>query len=132
MKKKLRLLTIASIATKEKTIHYDHMQKVLGIDSIRELEDLIIEGTNNAVLKGKLDQKSKHFEVDYAMGRDIRKVRLSSDCPIILGASLILIFNLSVIFRKTLDKSAKHCNNGATIATPFWHVLILKWKEPIP
>ena len=94
MKKKLRLLTIASIATKEKTIHYDHMQKVLGIDSIRELEDLIIEGTNNAVLKGKLDQKSKHFEVDYAMGRDIRKVRLSSDCPIILGASLILIFNL--------------------------------------
>jgi len=73
MKKKLRLLTIASIATKEKTIHYDHMQKVLGIDGIRELEDLIIEGTNNAVLKGKLDQKSKHFEVDYAMGRDIRK-----------------------------------------------------------
>ena len=132
MKKKLRLLTIASIATKEKTIHYDHMQKVLGIDSIRELEDLIIEGTNNAVLKGKLDQKSKHFEVDYAMGRDIRKVRLSSDCPIILGASLILIFNLFVIFRKTLDKSAKHCNNGATIATPFWHVLILKWKGPIP
>lgn len=86
MKKKLRLLTIASIATKEKTIHYDHMQNVLGIDSIRELEDLIIEGTNNAVLKGKLDQKSKHFEVDYAMGRDIRKVRLSYDCPIILGA----------------------------------------------
>ena len=77
MKKKLRLLTIASIATKEKTIKYDHMQKVLGIDSIRELEDLIIEGTNNAVLKGKLDQKSKHFEVDYAMGRDIRKVSLS-------------------------------------------------------
>ena len=137
MKKKLRLLTIASIATKEKTIHYDHMQNVLGIDSIRELEDLIIEGTNNAVLKGKLDQKSKHFEVDYAMGRDIRKVRLSYDCPIILGAcpsssSVFLIFNLFVIFRKTLDKSAKHCNNGATIATPFWHVLILKWKEPIP
>jgi len=73
MKKKLRLLTIATIATKEKTIKYEHMQRVLGIDSIRELEDLIIEGTNNSVLKGKLDQKSKHFEVDYAMGRDIRK-----------------------------------------------------------
>lgn len=75
MKKKLRLLTIATIATKEKTIKYDQMQQVLGIESIRELEDLIIEGTNNAVLKGKLDQKSKHFEVDYAMGRDIRKVK---------------------------------------------------------
>ena len=44
MRKKLRLLTIATIATKEKTIKYDHMQRVLGIDSIRELEDLIIEG----------------------------------------------------------------------------------------
>ena len=74
MKKKLRLLTVATIATKEKTIKYELMQKVLGIESIRELEDLIIDGTNNSVLKGKLDQKSKHFEVDYAMGRDIRKV----------------------------------------------------------
>merc|ERR1712066_595286 len=57
----------------EKTIQYDYLLKALGIESIRELEDLIIEGTNNAVLQGKLDQKSKHFEVDYAMGRDIRK-----------------------------------------------------------
>ena len=64
----------ATIATKEKTIKYEQMQRVLGIESIRELEDLIIEGANDSVLKGKLDQKSKHFEVDYAMGRDIRKV----------------------------------------------------------
>ena len=76
MKKKLHLLTIATIANKEKTIKYDDMQRVLGIDNIRELEDLIIEGANNSVLKGKLDQKSKHFEVDYAMGRDIRKVKI--------------------------------------------------------
>ena len=75
MKKKLRLLTIASIATKEKTIKYDEMQQVLGVETIRELEDLIIEGSNNSVLQGKLDQKSKHFEVDFAMGRDIRKVK---------------------------------------------------------
>ena len=77
MKKKLRLLTIATIANQEKTIKYEHMQKLLGIDGIRELEDLIIEGTNNAVLQGKLDQKSKHFEVDFAMGRDIRKVQFN-------------------------------------------------------
>jgi COP9 signalosome complex subunit 7 len=73
MRKKLRLLTIATVATKEKTIKYEELQTALGIQSIRELEDLIIEGANNSVLKGKLDQKSKHFEVDYAMGRDIRK-----------------------------------------------------------
>ena len=44
------------------------------MDGIRELEDLIIEGTNCNVMRGKLDQKSSHFEVDWAMGRDIRKV----------------------------------------------------------
>ena len=51
------------------------MQKELRLDGIRELEDLIIEGTNCNVMRGKLDQKSSHFEVDWAMGRDIRKVK---------------------------------------------------------
>ena len=50
-----------------------------GVSTIRELEDLIIEGTNNNVLRGKLDQKSSHFEVDYAMGRDIKKVQFIKD-----------------------------------------------------
>ena len=50
------------------------MQKELRLEGIRELEDLIIEGTNCNVMRGKLDQKSSHFEVDWAMGRDIRKV----------------------------------------------------------
>lgn len=44
------------------------------VSSVRELEDLIIEGTNCNVVKGKLDQKASHFEVDFAMGRDVRKV----------------------------------------------------------
>ena len=38
------------------------------VSSVRELEDLIIEGTNSNVIKGKLDQKASHFEVDFAMG----------------------------------------------------------------
>ena len=53
------------------------MQKELRLEGIRELEDLIIEGTNCNVMRGKLDQKYSHFEVDWAMGRDIRKVSLS-------------------------------------------------------
>ena len=100
MTKKLRLLTIASIATKEKTIKYEHMQKVLGIDGIRELEDLIIDGTNNSVLQGKLDQKSKHFEVDYAMGRDIRKV--------IFQFSLKNIINFAYTFPNTANFGREH------------------------
>jgi len=73
--KKLRLLTIASLATKSKTIKYSDLMKELRIESgnVRELEDLIIEGSNDNVIRGKLDQRSSHFEVDFALGRDIQK-----------------------------------------------------------
>lgn len=70
----IRLLSIASLATRSKLIKYSDLQKELRLDGIRELEDLIIEGTNCNVMRGKLDQKSSHFEVDWAMGRDIKKV----------------------------------------------------------
>ena len=72
--RKIRLLTIASLATNHKIIKYADLQKELRIEGVRELEDLIIEGTNDNVLRGKLDQRSSHFEVDFAMGRDIQKV----------------------------------------------------------
>ena len=68
-------MSIASLATRSKLIKYSDLQKELRLEGIRELEDLIIEGTNCNVMRGKLDQKSSHFEVDWAMGRDIRKVK---------------------------------------------------------
>ena len=74
--KKLRLLTIASLAAKTKVIKYSDLQAQLNIESVRELEDLIIEGTNVNVLRGKLDQRSSQFEVEFAMGRDIQRVGL--------------------------------------------------------
>ena len=73
--KKLRLLTLASMASKEKLIAYADLQRSLHIDSVRELEDLIIEGASQNVVQGKLDQKNRRFEVEYAMARDIQKVR---------------------------------------------------------
>jgi len=71
--RKLRLLTIASLATKNRIIKYSDLMKELRIDGLRELEDLIIEGSNDNVIRGKLDQRSSHFEVDFALGRDIQK-----------------------------------------------------------
>ena len=68
-------MTIASLATRSKLIKYSDLQHELRVESVRELEDLIIEGTNCNVMRGKLDQKSSHYEVDWAMGRDIKKVQ---------------------------------------------------------
>jgi hypothetical protein len=76
MARKLQLLTLASLATKDRLLSYDLLQAELGVDSVRKLEDLVIEAASHNVVQGKLDQKSRHFEVDFAMARDIRKASL--------------------------------------------------------
>ena len=50
MLKKLRLLSIVSMALTDKSIKLDSLQKKLGLGSRRELEDLIIE----AIYAGEL------------------------------------------------------------------------------
>lgn len=102
MKKKLKHLTIVTMAISNKCIAYSDLLEQLDIGCVRELEDLIIESiyagmydwifhrlslrTANVkvfflilsyfcwvdIIHGKLDQKNKQLEVDYAIGRDIR------------------------------------------------------------
>ncbi len=78
MTKKLRLLTLASLATGRRLLSYDKLLKELQINNVRELEDVIIEGASANVVQGKLDQKERHFEVDFTMARDIRMVKYTS------------------------------------------------------
>ncbi|GAM18602.1 hypothetical protein SAMD00019534_017770 [Acytostelium subglobosum LB1] len=68
---KLRQLTIVYLSTVSKVIPYAILQEQLGIQSLRELEDLIIESIYQNVIKGKLDQKNKHLEIEFAIGRDV-------------------------------------------------------------
>lgn len=72
MATKLRQLTIVSLAADNKVIPYTVLLQQLEIPNVRELEDLIIECIYQGVIKGKLDQKKKQLEVDFAIGRDIR------------------------------------------------------------
>lgn len=69
---KLRHLTIASLAIKNKRLPYTVLLKELDISNLRELEDLIIEVIYADIIRGKLDQKHQQLEIDYAIGRDIR------------------------------------------------------------
>jgi len=50
----------------------------LDIKNIRELEDLVIEAIYLKIVSGKLDQKRKVFEVDFATSRDIRPGQLDA------------------------------------------------------
>lgn len=94
MKKKLKHLTIVTMAISDKCIAYSDLLEQLDIGCVRELEDLIIESIyaglfnftfspilsnthfnrkcSTDIIHGKLDQKNKQLEVDYAIGRDIR------------------------------------------------------------
>jgi len=78
MRRKLRLLTVVSLAEQCKLLPYTLLMQELHIDNVRELEDLVIEGISGGIVQGKLDQKSSHFEVDYVIGRDIRKTDIGS------------------------------------------------------
>uniref|UniRef100_U5ERR9 Putative cop9 signalosome complex subunit 7 n=1 Tax=Corethrella appendiculata TaxID=1370023 RepID=U5ERR9_9DIPT len=73
MCKKLQHLTIVTLAIKNKCIPYSELLIELDIKNVRDLEDLIIEAIYADIIHGKLDQKNKQLEVDYAIGRDIRK-----------------------------------------------------------
>ena len=72
MRRKLRLLTVVSLAETNKMLGYNLLMGELDINTVRELEDLVIEGISAGVVQGKLDQKCSHFEVDFVIGRDIR------------------------------------------------------------
>lgn len=54
--KKLKMISIAEMASKQKSLRYDDLQRELDIPNTRELEDLIIDCIYNDLLKGKLDQ----------------------------------------------------------------------------
>jgi len=69
---KLKQLTIVSLSTEHKVIPYTVLLQHLDIQNVRELEDLVIECVYTGLIRGKLDQKHKQLEVDFAIGRDIR------------------------------------------------------------
>ena len=73
MRRKLRLLTLVTMAETTRLLPYSSLQQELEIASVRELEDLVIEGISCGAVGGKLDQRAQHFEVDFVTGRDIRK-----------------------------------------------------------
>eukprot|EP00871_Galdieria_phlegrea_P001189 jgi/Galph1/2070/GphlegSOOS_G743.1 len=70
-KRKLKRLTLVDIASKKKQLEYSYLMDCLELESLRQLEDLIIECIELQLIRGKLDQKEKRFQVDWTMGRDV-------------------------------------------------------------
>lgn len=76
---KLKKLTVVTLAEDSKMLSYDLLMRELEVPSVRELEDLLInECMATGLVRGKLDQRRRCFEVHYAIGRDIRPGQLKS------------------------------------------------------
>eukprot|EP00794_Sanderia_malayensis_P015261 gene15261-16836_t len=69
---KLRHLTIIALASSSRHIAYRALLCELGMKSVRELEDLIIEAVYAGVILGKLDQQRQQLEIEFVIGRDIK------------------------------------------------------------
>lgn len=70
--RKLQLLTVVSLATKDKHIRFADLQAALDVSSARELEDLIIEAVYQNLIVGKMDQENRCLIVESCACRDCR------------------------------------------------------------
>ncbi|XP_004308503.1 PREDICTED: COP9 signalosome complex subunit 7-like [Fragaria vesca subsp. vesca] len=76
---KLKQLTVLTLAETNKVLPYDQLMQQLDVANVRELEDFLINECMYAgIVRGKLDQLRKCFEVQFAAGRDPRPEQLGS------------------------------------------------------
>jgi len=71
---KLRMLTVASLASQERTLPYSGLYPALGLvngDS-RGLEEVVIAAVQAGLVAGRIDQRAAVFEVSSVQGRDVR------------------------------------------------------------
>ncbi|KAK8506521.1 hypothetical protein V6N13_016287 [Hibiscus sabdariffa] len=76
---KLKQLTVLTLAETNKVLSYDKLMLELDATNVRELEDFLINDCMYAgLVRGKLDQLRRYFEVQFAAGRDLRPGQLGS------------------------------------------------------
>eukprot|EP01112_Ceratiomyxa_fruticulosa_P016751 TRINITY_DN5101_c0_g1_i1.p1 TRINITY_DN5101_c0_g1~~TRINITY_DN5101_c0_g1_i1.p1 ORF type:complete len:266 (-),score=57.34 TRINITY_DN5101_c0_g1_i1:182-979(-) len=112
MLSKIRQLTVVTLSAIHRLIPYTILLKELDLSNVRELEDLIIDCIYQGIIKGKLDQKQQHIEVDFAVGRDIVPERLDQMIDILANwvqrsDKLLKIIEDEIKFANTVHESAR-------------------------
>ena len=78
MIKKLKQLSIISLAMENKIIPYTTLQEKLKVDNVRALEDLIIETIYAGLITAKMNQSEQILRVQSCIGRDVRLEQLET------------------------------------------------------
>jgi len=69
--KKLKKLTVVSLASQRKIVPYDVLMRELGMSGVREVEDLLIECIYGGLLQGRFDQAAAQLDVFSSSSRDV-------------------------------------------------------------
>lgn len=117
-RRKLQLLTLASLAVHARILPYALLLEQLQIESVRELEDLIIDGIYAQVIRGKLDQLNSRLNVEYALARDVNTAAFNRmedvlekwclNCSTVLNILKSEARNANERKKKTLDEQDKY------------------------
>ncbi|OCF38141.1 hypothetical protein I316_00365 [Kwoniella heveanensis BCC8398] len=73
---KLKHLTLVSLALQHRSLAYDLLLSSLKLESIRQLEDLVIDVIYAGLLGGKMHHHEKVLHVDWVAGRDLAEQEL--------------------------------------------------------
>lgn len=69
--RKLRRLSVVSLANQASSVSYDAIRNCLHVSSIREVEDAVLDAVYAGLLRARLDQRAESVEVLSATGRDV-------------------------------------------------------------
>eukprot|EP00897_Mesotaenium_endlicherianum_P000920 jgi/Mesen1/10829/ME000093S10347 len=109
---KLKQLTVMTLSETTKVLSYELLMQQLDISHVRELEDLLINDCMySGIVRGKLDQRRRCFEVHFAAGRDLRPGQLDGMIGTLAGwlsTSEDLLQSIQDKIRWADDKSDQH------------------------
>ena len=69
--KKLKMLSVITMAGESETMGYDQISKDLDIKNKQDLEDILLELIYNRLINATLDEKNKRVHITWTFGRDI-------------------------------------------------------------
>ncbi|KAJ1449971.1 hypothetical protein M885DRAFT_533875 [Pelagophyceae sp. CCMP2097] len=97
---KLRLLSVISLAKRSNVLPYAALHAELAVETLRDVEDVIIEAMYAGLVSGKMNQEGKVFHVTSTAGRDVRV------CDVVaLVAKLQAWANTAVELSAALEKN---------------------------
>ncbi|CAI2379787.1 unnamed protein product [Moneuplotes crassus] len=68
--KKLKMLSIVTMAGENKTLSYSTLREELDIGSKNDLEEILLESIYNKLITATLDERNQNVQIEWTFGRD--------------------------------------------------------------